>query len=89
MNLWKAYCSGVFGELGQAHRDYINYCKTHELGQILIAANSKKKYTPKKPISFEQYAETLISFVEGQTEQVTKEQEIQASILGMFGEVKK
>ncbi len=86
LKLWQGYVEGAWGAYGQAERDYQSFCALHNVGQILVAANSKK-HKPTPPPSFKEYAPRLYEFITGQdSAEDTTNKDIQSSILAMFKE---
>ena len=61
--LMYGFRNGAFGTLQQAQRDYVNYCLLHNLIEITVAVNSKKRKKVKKPVPFSEYAPGLCSLL--------------------------
>ena len=59
--LWSMYRKGIFGEVGQAARDYRSHCDSHYTNELLKTLNVKN-YKEKKPIKFYEYAKEICDF---------------------------
>lgn len=74
------WLKGIWGELGQARRDYDNYCVNYNHIAIITC---KKNAKPKKPPTFEQYAPDLLAFATG--EQAASAHDMAQQTANMFG----